>query len=298
MLGLRFYAEHVEEVRRMLEQVEAGLEQGPPSLLRHRRRAIGLGDPAEGLQHVENGEIGNRGAVRTALPFDVQHRLTGEALAEFEDQTRLADAGLTADPHDLALAADRGLEAAPQQLDLAMATDERRRAPCAAESGPLAARQDERAATRELLAVVLDELESSLEERGGGVADQDGVGYGALDQCVECAECHLLSLQVQLGGAVALTDEDLSGVDGNLDRRPRGTIPPVAREALLDRHRRVGRLARRLLGPIETEGGDDPRRTPPLDLAPEALDLVEQQLEHAAGLERRLRRGGGDQRRA
>src|SRR5438876_11203488 len=76
------------------------------------------------------------------------------------------------------------------------------------------------------------------------------------------------------------------------------TIPPVAREALLDRHRRVGRLARRLLGPIETEGGDDPRRTPPLDLAPEALDLVEQQLEHAAGLERRLRRGGGDQRRA
>src|SRR5438876_5719851 len=43
------------------------------------------------------------------------------------------------------------------------------------------------------------------------------------------------------------------------------TIPPVAREALLDRHRRVGRLARRLLGPIETEGGDDPRRTPPLE---------------------------------
>jgi len=59
----------------------------------------------------------------------MQDRLTGEALAEFEDQARFANAGLAADPDDLALAAARGLETAPQQFDLTMAADERRCAP-------------------------------------------------------------------------------------------------------------------------------------------------------------------------
>jgi len=63
VVGFRFYTKNVDEVRCMLEQVEASVEQGSASFLRHRRRVIGLGDPAEGLQHVENGQIGNRGAV-------------------------------------------------------------------------------------------------------------------------------------------------------------------------------------------------------------------------------------------
>src|SRR4029434_10368674 len=137
-----------------------------------------------------------------------------------------------------------------------------------------------------------------LEKWRGRAADQDGVRLPALDQRVERAEDRLLPIEVELEDSGALTDEDLSSVDGDLDGGARGAITPRTIDGLLDRHGRMGRLAGRVLRRIETEGTDHSGRAPPFDPSAEALDLVEQQLDDTSrlqervGLRRRDQRGG------
>ena len=173
---------------------------------------------------------------------------------------------------------------------IAAATDDGRRVLRAAGSCLLPTGQHEGAPGRQLCAAELDQLEASLEKWRGRVAHEDGVGPAALDQPVERAEDRLLPLEVELGSAGALTDENLSGVDGHLDARPRGAIPSRSIDRLLDRHGRMRRLAGRILRRVETEGTDDPGRAPPLDPSAEALDLVEQHLDDTACLQQRLGR--------
>src|SRR5262245_52841135 len=210
----------MEQTGRVVEQIEAGVEQGRAGLLGHRAGVVRFGDATQRPEHVEDRLIRNHRAVRSALAFELEDRLPGESLAKFRDEPRFADSGFAADPDDLAVPANRGLEPAPQELDLPAAADERRGLSAAAGSRPLAAGQHEGAPGRELATTQLDEVEASLEKWRGRVAHQDGVRPAALDQRVERAHDRLLPIEVELGDAGALTDEDLGGVDGDLDGGP------------------------------------------------------------------------------
>ena len=100
--------EEMEEIGRRFEQVETRLQEVRAGLVRDLAHGIALRDAAQRPEHVEHRQVRDRQAVRAALPLDVGHRPSGQALAELEDQARLADAGFAADADDLAAAAHRG----------------------------------------------------------------------------------------------------------------------------------------------------------------------------------------------
>ena len=66
----------------------------------------------------------------------------------------------------------------------------------------------------------------------------------------------------------------------------------------LHRHRRVSRVARRVLGRLEPERGHETRRAPALDPAAEAPGLLDERLDRPARLELDVRLRGADERRA
>jgi hypothetical protein len=180
----------------VVEQVEAGVEQGGAGLLGHRPGAVRFGDPAKRPEHIKDRLIRNHCAVRPALSFELQDRLPSESFAKFRDEPRFSNSRFAADPDDLAVPANRGLEPAPQELDLAAPADERGGLSGAAGSRPLAAGQHEGAPGGERVTAELDEVEAPLEKWGGRVAHQDGVRPRALEQRVERAEDRLFPIEV------------------------------------------------------------------------------------------------------
>ena len=117
------------------------------------------------------------------------------------------------------------------------------------------------------------ELEPRLEERGGGLADHDALGFGEVRQCRERRERPLLVPEVDPKGAMDLAHHRLPGVHRDLDRGSRRVAAPGPLCCLLDRHRGQRRASRRVLDRVQTERRHDRRRTHFLDLPPKTLDL-------------------------
>src|SRR5438128_1708962 len=90
-------------------------------------------------------------------------------------------------------------------------------AAAAPDPGPLPTRESEHAASPGLRAGEFAELKCTFQERCRDVADHDAVRLGALDQRFEDRHRRLLGLDVELGRAIALADEELTDVDRDLD---------------------------------------------------------------------------------
>ena len=77
-------------------------------------------------------------------------------------------------------------------------------------------------------------------------------------------------------------DQELAGVQTNADALELGRASAGVRCDLLDRQGRVRRPARGVLDRLQPEHRHEPPRAHLLDLAAEALDLLDQSLEHGA----------------
>ncbi len=282
-LGAVVDPEQVQQVRPALGRIHPGLAQRDAHALAHRRRRVRIRDRARGPEDAEHRQVRRRRAVRHAPGRQTGHRLSGDALAELVEEARLADARLTAEPHDVALAADGGLEPAPEQLDLAVTPHERRDVAGHAEAAALASRERKEAPERAPDEV--EQLEVALEERRRGLADEDRSRLAAVGELLEHAERLLLRLQIQLRGAAARPDEELGEMNPDLGRRQRHPVAPRPLERALHRHRGMRGSARRVLDGLEPERGDDAGGTHPLDAPAEAPRLLHEDLERAARVE-------------
>src|SRR5207245_1881472 len=138
-----------------------------------------------------------------------------QRLAELVDQPRLADAGLAAEPDDLALTADRRRQAALEQLELVLAADEGDHPGPGPEARPLAADQQlgRRAAGRTSAG---RQAEPAREQRRRHRAHRDAVERRPLDQLVE-----------QRPQVPALVHVELDAAAGEADQRRRGVHPEL-----------------------------------------------------------------------
>ena len=85
---------------------------------------VRFGHVEQRAQDLENGKIRHGAAIGEAVAFDVRHRIPGQTLTELEQQTRLPDARLADEAHELSLSLAGHLQAAPEEIQLMVAADE------------------------------------------------------------------------------------------------------------------------------------------------------------------------------
>ena len=208
------------------------------------------------------------------------------ALVEFEDQPRLADAGVADDAHDLPSAVGGERQAALQQVQLLASTHELRQPPAQAEAGPLQA--DQHVGARLVgRAGAGRQLETSHEQRGGRVRHQDAAQRRALHQLVEHRPDIAPLVHVELGRPRTRTDADQHDADVNadLDRGFGSVLALGALDRLEDRHGAVAGAIRRVADLRQAEDRHGTDRTEAFDPTPERPDLVEDELQRAPRLE-------------
>ena len=213
---------------------------------------------------------------------------------ELVDEPGLPHAGLPDDPQELASPGLRTGEEIGHEPELALAADEPAEgAPPESVPRPLAAEEtiDRTGDAVEVLPRL--QLEAAFEQDGGLMGDEDRTRRGPSGQGGEDG------LGVDARGAGHLRHgpsgparREPASVERDGDGHARDSEIRVGLAGLADRQRRVRRASRGLLQRYEAEGGDEPAGTEREDLAPEALDLLGQPLQHPARRRRRLERLG------
>ena len=184
---VRRQRQRVRQQRHRLGRRPDGLERArqPRALLVRRVRVL---EPRQPREHLDHRVQRVARVVRRGAALEQEVGLVAQALAELEQQPRLADAGLSGDQHGLALSFARELEAGGDERQVLVAADERRerRARDAARlRGALAQHPRERhraaqARQRQLARVV--ELEGALDQRAGVGAHEHRARLRALDE--------------------------------------------------------------------------------------------------------------------
>jgi hypothetical protein len=115
LVGVRGYAQEVEEIGQAGLEVEACLLQAGEHLGAKRLWAIVRGDAAIIPQQVKDGQVGDAAPVRQAVSFHIPDALPGEALAKLVEQPRFAHAWRPDQTHSLAPASHDLLQDGVQQ---------------------------------------------------------------------------------------------------------------------------------------------------------------------------------------
>src|SRR3989442_12764237 len=131
---------------------------------------------------------------------------------------------------------------------------------------------------------------ASLEERARRLAHEHGPRVGTPDERLELRPRLAFGLVVDPDRAADPGDQDVAGVQTNADALELRRASAGVRRDLRDRQGRVRRRAGGVLDRLKPEHRHEPPRAHLLDLTAEALDLLDQSLEHGTRVGHRPRR--------
>ena len=261
----------------------------PRNTLADSGRPLGIVDQEVTLDEIDDRQRRCRDPVRNRATAEDAPSPDVVGARQFVDEARLAHPGLSNHRHHVSLAALDFLEALAQGFQLPLTLHEDAQGPSAeAESCAFPSRQAIAAPEITAAARRRHELELLLQERGGGLADHDALGFGQARQCCERRQRRLLVPEIDSKGPVDPGDHRWPDVHRDVDTgsvRVGGSRPL---RCVLDRHRGQGRADGRVLDRVQTERRHDRRRAHLLDLPAEALDLLGAGGQSPADEERRV----------
>ena len=198
-------------------------------------------------------------------------------MPELEEEPRLADARVTGNSDDLALAPDRGAQAALEQLEVMLAPDEPRH-PCRRpQSRDL--RADE-AVSRDGGGRDRLQIPAPLQKGNGRRAHHDAGVAAGVQQGVQRHGHFPLGVVVDLDGVAHVADHRLGDVNGHRHASLERQIAHPRRGAL-DRHGGVRRATGGVLDRLQPERSDEAACAQLLDAAAEGADLVHELFDQA-----------------
>jgi hypothetical protein len=273
---------HVQQSQeRRQARLKSPVERQEPGrhLLANLWRVVAVLDVEVGPEEVDHGQIRGRLAIRDRGAVADEPAVVAMRPHDLPDQPRLTDARLPDNGHDLTVAGGGPGQRVAQLLQLGTPPDQASHR--AARCQPRALNPFEPIArpTPRVDGADGHELEPPLQCRRGGGAHQDRVRLGGHHQALERRIRLALGLGVDHGGFPRRAHEALSRMDRDPHVDAGGGGGPGALAYPPDRHGSVGRPPRSILDRLEPEDPDHPHRAELLDASPEALHLLDEDLE-------------------
>src|SRR5438094_4136482 len=243
------------------------------------------------LEELDDRQIRRVRSIRHTAGDERSPWVRSQCTRKLVDEPRLADAGLTHHLYESAMTLLDLREAIPEDLQLLLAPDEAAQgATTEAKSSLFTTRDPIWPRPRALGLASRDELESSLEERHGGFAGDDGLRLSQRDQHPQWLAGGRHRVEIDARMIVEPGDQRFCYVDSELQLGAGAVDGAVACHGVLNGHGCQDGAARSILHWPKAERGHGRPRTKLLNSPAEGPNLFDEQLDLAARVEHDVRR--------